>query len=158
MKNPSQRTFGSFSNKNRKTAEFDIQTANRMLPLVKQIAQDMSANSLRRCKLQRELNQLDAFRRELTWESRSRRYRIVEELGTCDSEMKSAMQELKQLGISVVDDTHSRIGFPTNINNRPAYFTWQPPEEQVQFWNYRDEEARRPIPSDWLETKPKVLS
>ena len=50
-----------------------------------------------------------------------------------------------------------RVAFPTRINGRPAVFTWQLGEENVLFWNYEDEELRRPIPNEWVPGTPLRL-
>ncbi len=152
MRNPTPRTFGSPGNRKNKAGEFDILTANKMLPLVKRISMDIAEAKTKRQSLEKELNQLDSFRKELTWEARQRRYRVMDELGHCETSIEEVSHELQQLGVSVIDDKQGRIAFPTHINNKPACFTWQAPEERVMYWNYVGEEMRRPVPADWQES------
>jgi hypothetical protein len=37
------------------------------------------------------------------------------------------------------------------VNDRRAYFSWQPGEEGLLFWNYADDFTRRPVPESWTE-------
>jgi len=50
-----------------------------------------------------------------------------------------------------LDADAGRVGFPTAVNNRPAYFSWTPGEAELEFWHFADETARRPIPKLWAK-------
>ena len=48
------------------------------------------------------------------------------------------------------------VGFPTVVNDRPAYFSWRPGEAKLAYWNYADDLLRRPVPEAWMRpTKEK---
>ena len=88
---------------------------------------------------------------------RERRYHIHEEITATEKTLRDAVQELKELGLALLDELVGRIGFPTRINGRPAVFSWQMGEDNVQFWNYEEESQRRPIPADWVPGTPMRL-
>lgn len=150
MKNSSKKMFGASANKPRQSSEFDLRTANTMLPLVKSIAKDLVGAKGRRATVEKELTVLEEYRRDLTWESRKRRYQLMDELGTIEQQVQSAVQELKSLGLKCETELGLDISFPTRINDRPAVFSWRDPEENVMFWHYAGEESRRNVPAEWL--------
>src|SRR4051794_18137291 len=103
-----------------------------MLPLVQQIAQDI-VNSRRAVgRLQPEEEQLDRERRSLDWPMRNRRYEIKEELLKPEKGLEAAPAELRNLALVLLNKAEGRIGSPTMVNNRRAYFSWRLGEEALQ--------------------------
>jgi hypothetical protein len=127
-----------------------LKTVQKMLPLVRHIATDIIASHLTIDRLQPEEERLDRQRRTLDWPARHRRYEIKEELAKSEKEREVALNELRELGLVLLHETQGRIGFPTMVNNRRAYFTYQPTEEKLENWQFADEEVQRPIPETWL--------
>ncbi len=74
---------------------------------------------------------------------------MSEEVTQTERSFATALGELKQLGVALVDADAGRVDFPTRINGRPAAFSWQMGEDGVAFWRYSEEDQRRPIPTDW---------
>ena len=128
-----------------------LKTVHKMLPLVQHIANDIVTSHRAMIRLQPEEERLDRQRRTLDWPMRQRRYEIKEELGKADKELEVALLELRDLGLVLLNDLEGRIGFPTMVNNRRAYFTWHLGEEKLQHWHFADEVADRPIPASWLK-------
>jgi hypothetical protein len=128
--------------------------ANRMLPLVQRIVADVIACQHRLAVIQPEKDRLDRHRRELTWPERSRRYQLDEEIATGERTLQDGFSELNGLGVTLLDSETGRVGFPTEVNKRRAYFSWLPGEQTLSFWHYADDGERRPIPATW--TKPEV--
>jgi hypothetical protein len=122
-----------------------------MLPLVRQIAQDIVASRSTTARLHPEEERLDRERRSLDWPGRQRRYEVKEELAKADKEMEVALAELRELGVVLLDDLEVRVGFPTMVNNRRAYFSWRLGEESLTKWRFADESVDRPIPATWLK-------
>ena len=149
MSGPSQRATGPSGQPKKKTSSIDLSTARQMLPLVESIVRDIVDTRKQLSHLSGEQDTLDRERRSLTWESRHRRYSLSDELNTASKAYTSAVGELSQLGVSLVDADNGRVDFPTRINGRPAAFSWQMGEEAVGFWRYAEEDQRRPIPADW---------
>ena len=80
----------------------------------------------------------------LAWPDRARHYRLQEETADAEKELQDATAELEVLGLSLLHGPTALIGFPTVVNDRPAYFSWRPGEEKLAFWNYADDLVRRP--------------
>jgi hypothetical protein len=126
--------------------------ANRMLPLIRLIVDDLSASHRRLCEIQPEIDRLDRHRRTLVWPERSRRYALQEEIAVAERNAVQAVSELEGLGLTLIDSDLCQIGFPTMVNNRKAYFSWRPGEQTISHWHFIDEADRRPIPATWTKT------
>ena len=130
---------------------FDLALARRMLPLVLRIADDLILAQKQIVGLLPEQEQLDRQRRTLAWPERYRRYQLREEIAACEQSGLRAIEELESLGLVVLDVDHARIGFPTLVNNRRAFFSWQPGEDGILYWSYVGEDHRQTIPVSWLK-------
>ena len=157
MNDTPKRAFGASAKSKRKDVNLDLPTARQMLPLVQSIVTDIVTNRDQLNKLHPEQENLERHRRDLSWLERERRYHIQDEITATEGAYKQAVTELKELGLALVDGKSGRVAFPTRINGRPAVFTWQLGEDSVLFWNYEDEELRRPIPSEWVPGTPLRL-
>jgi hypothetical protein len=129
--------------------------ANRMLPLVQHIVAEVIDCQHRLATMQPEKERLDRHRRELSWPERSRRYQLGEDIAAGERTLRAACGELDGLGVSLLDIHTGQVGFPTKVNNRPAFFSWRPGEETLSFWQYADEGERRPIPAGWTKGDPR---
>jgi hypothetical protein len=125
-----------------------------MLPLVGRVARDIIRHRKRLAELRPERDFLERGRHRLDWPQRQRRYQVEEEIIAAEKELAAVVAELDLLGVVVLDPHVGLIGFPTMVNNRRAYFSWQPDEETLGYWNFADDNVRRPIPEEW--TKPPV--
>jgi hypothetical protein len=154
---PNKRAFGASAKSKRKDVNLDLPTARQMLPLVQSIVRDIVDRRSLLNKLHPEQDTLDRQRRDLAWMERERRYHIQEEIVAAEGAFKQALNELRDLGLALVDGSTGRVAFPTRINGRPAVFTWQLGEDNVVYWSYEDEEQRRPIPNEWIPGTPLRL-
>jgi hypothetical protein len=123
-----------------------------MLPLAGRIAADIVRHEEHRARLQPEMARLDRLRNTLDWPGRSRRYQLQEEIASVEADLRQALAELETLGLNLLHARTGLLGFPTVVNNRRAFFSWQPGEETLSFWNYAGDSVRRPVPEAW--TKP----
>jgi len=128
-----------------------LKTVAKMLPLVQQVANDIVNSRRTTERLQPEEERLDRQRHSLDWPGRARRYQIKEEIGRAEKDLEVALEELRELGLVLLDDLNGRIGFPTMVNNRRAYFSWHLGEDGLHHWRFADEDADRPIPPTWLK-------
>jgi hypothetical protein len=128
-----------------------LKTVHKMLPLVQQITTDIVTSHRTMALLRPEAERLDRQRNSLDWPGRKRRYEVKEELGKAKKELEIALAELRDLGLVVLDELEGRIGFPTMVNNRQAYFSWHLAEDGLHHWRFADEDADRPIPTSWLK-------
>jgi hypothetical protein len=132
----------------------DLPTVRKMLPLVRHIITDMLEAEQNLGSILWEQNGLDRNRRDLTWPERQRRYFLLDEVTRLEQRRKDMISELKELGVQVLDTVHGRVGFPTIVNTKPAFFSWQPEETDVDFWHFAGDERRRPIPVSWTKEAP----
>jgi len=132
----------------------DLPTVRKMLSLVRHIVADLLDVEQQMGGLLWEQEGLDRNRRELTWPERQRRYFVLDEITRLEQRRKDAVVELKGLGVQVLDVAHGLVGFPTIVNTKPAFFSWQSGEEDVGFWQFAGDDRRRPIPVSWAKEEP----
>lgn len=147
-----KRAFGSTDKARRKSANLDLSTARKMIPLVRRIVSDIRSLQGNLSRLQPEHERLERQRHDLVWLERQRRYQVQDQLTQTKRELAAALAELKALGVQMASREEGRVEFPTRINGRQAAFSWQSDEPDIAFWHYSGEEIRRPIPEDWSES------
>jgi hypothetical protein len=145
------RAFGASEKSGRNDNVLTLGAAAAMLPLVGRIAADVVRH--RQCldRLHPEMDRLDRDRRTLDWPQRKRRYQLQEELIATEAELRQAMAELESLGVTLLHPGSGLVGFPTVVNNRRAYFSWQPGEDGLTFWQFAGDPVRRPVPASWAK-------
>jgi len=150
--------FNAYERPNRREVALNLVTARRMLPLVQRIVADLLACHQAIARLQPEIGRLDRQRHDLRWPERQRRYAVREEMNTADRKLQEALDELDELGLAVLDGDVGRIGFPTIVNDRRAYFSWRMGEEGLRSWHFAEEVVLRPIPPAWHKAGDISLS
>jgi len=135
----------------RRETAMNLVTARRMLPLVQRIVDDILTDRKDLARLQPEQNRLDEQRRELLWPKRQRRYQVREEINALQRHLQEALGELHGLSLTLLDADIGRVGFPTIVNDRRAFFSWRPGEETIRSWHFVEETTCRPIPASWLK-------
>jgi hypothetical protein len=128
------------------------ETASRMLPLIRQIVADILDSQQRLARDLADKDDLDRQRYDLAWPDRARRYQLSEDIDRQEVRLEQALRELDQLGLALVDAELGQVGFPTIVNNRPAFFSWRPGEDDVRFWHFARDRTRRQVPAGWKET------
>jgi hypothetical protein len=155
MSGYSKRASNSSKSSSRTEVVLDLPTVSKMLPLVQRIVGELMSIEQQHGHLLTEQESLDRNRRNLSWPERKRRYDIQDDINRAEHGRRDLVSELEALGISVIDPTFGRIGFPTIVNTKPAFFSWQPGEDEVQFWHFAgDTSKRRPIPASWKLDTP----
>ena len=130
---------------------FSLKTVQKMLPLVQRIVEDIIQRQRDLGRLEPEQARLDRQKRDLTWPERQRRYQLQEDTLRAERELNGVRDELAGLGVVFFNDDQGRVGFPTMVNNRRAFFSWQLGEEGLHSWHFAEETAGRPIPAAWLK-------
>jgi hypothetical protein len=128
-----------------------LQTVQRMLPLVQRIVEDFLGNQKALVRLQPQEEILDRKKRTLDWPGRQQRYRLKEEVARAENGQAAACEELGELGVVLLDADLGRVGFPTMVNNRKAFFSWKPGEDGLNSWHFAEETSCRPIPPAWFK-------
>jgi hypothetical protein len=149
------RTSGAFEKSRGASATFTWHKAQRMVPLVRHVVGDIVQLQQRLARMQVEKDHLDENRRSLAWPGRSRRYQLQEEIAAEEQHLRGALAELEGLGVVLVAADEGRVGFPTTVNNRPAFFSWRPGEETLAHWHFADDSTRQPIPESWTKSEPR---
>ncbi|HMF14232.1 MAG TPA: DUF2203 family protein [Gemmataceae bacterium] len=127
-------------------------TSRRMLPLVQRIVEDIVSRRQQVARLAPEKRRLDRLRRTLAWPERARRYCLQEQISDLERELDEESAELEVLGVALFDADRGQVGFPTMVNNRRAFFSWRPGEEELRSWHFAGESLRRPVPISWMTT------
>jgi hypothetical protein len=155
MSGYSKRASNSSKSSSRTEVILDLPTVCKMLPLVQRIVDELMVIEQEHSRLLTEQDSLDRNRQNLSWPERKRRYNIQDDISRAERARRDLVSELEGLGISVIDPTFGRIGFPTIVNTKPAFFSWQPGEDEVLFWHFAgDSSKRRPIPASWKLDTP----
>jgi hypothetical protein len=159
MNSPVSNTGPSASDRSKKgELVLNLQTARRMLPLVRHIIEDILHTRQELARKQPEQHRLDRQRHTLDWPARSRRYQLREEISAEERHLQEAQAELERLGVVLLDPAKGQVGFPTLVNGRRAFFSWRPSEEALRHWHFVGEKVRRLIPAAWnLEPANSVI-
>jgi len=122
-----------------------------MLPLVQRIVTDILSDQKELHRLAFEQEGLDRDRRKLSWPERERRYAVHGELTRLQNRVDEEIKELEQLGTILLNGKTGLVGFPTILNGKAAFFSWQAGEDGINFYHFDGEDTRRPIPPGWQD-------
>ena len=116
---------------------FTVDEANRTLPLVRRIVEDV----VRQHRVWREkILELDLVASTVRPSDAHDRARKLEaEAQRLAREIDGYQRELGDLGIQLKDRRLGLVDFPSEINGQSALLCWRLGEAEVQFWH--DEEA-----------------
>jgi hypothetical protein len=118
---------------------FSVEEANRTLPLVKAIVQDIVQQSRRVDALQQRLDRVLRERRRPSEDLYSEELQQSQaELEIEDEKLQNYVEELKSLGIELKSDEIGLCDFRTLMNGREVYLCWHLGEPEVLFWHELD--------------------
>jgi hypothetical protein len=115
---------------------FTVDEANKALPLVRAIVQDITtlAGELRerherltRLRPDKKLRLSDAHDEEIQ--------QVKSELERGQEKMEEYVRELTQLGVELKDYFTGLIDFPSLLNGQPIYLCWRLGESDVGYWH-----------------------
>ena len=115
---------------------FTVERANRTLPLVRKIVEDV----VRQHRLWREkILELDLVASTARAdEPRERAEELERDAQALAREIDGFQQELERLGILLKDRRLGLIDFPGEMNGRQILLCWRLGEPEVQFWHELD--------------------
>ena len=115
---------------------FTVERANRTLPLVRKIVEDV----VRQHRLWREkILELDLVASTArAGEPRDRAEELERDAQTLAKEIDGFQQELERLGIQLKDRRLGLVDFPSEMNGRHVLLCWRLGEPDVQFWHEID--------------------
>ena len=118
---------------------FSVEEANRSLPLVKAIVEDIVRQSRRVESLQERLDRVlrgprrkfdDLYSEELA--------QTQAELEIEEEKLQSYSDELRNLGVELKSDEDGLCDFRSIMNGREVYLCWRLGEPEVMFWHDLD--------------------
>jgi hypothetical protein len=131
------------------TRLFTVDEANKTLPLVRRIVQDV----VRQHRHWREkILELDLVASAARAEEQQDRAAVLErEAQSLAIEIDGYQRELEDLGIQLKDRRMGLVDFPSEMAGRRVLLCWRVDEAEVQFWHdvdagYADRQPLQPTP------------
>lgn len=115
---------------------FTVEQANRTLPLVRKIVEDIVDQHRRWRETILELDLLSQSARPDEQEARAgdlERHALA-----LSRELEGYQRELRDLGIQLKDSRLGLVDFPSEIGGRTVLLCWRLGEPEVQFWHESD--------------------
>jgi hypothetical protein len=118
---------------------FSVEEANRSLPLVRAIVEDIVRQSRLVDGLQQRLQRVLRERRRPSDDLYSEELAQTQnELEAEDEKLQSYVAELLNLGVELKSDEIGLCDFRSMMNGREVYLCWRLGEPQVMFWHELD--------------------
>jgi len=118
---------------------FSVEEANRSLPLVRAIVEDLVRQSLLVDGLQQRLQRVLRERRRPSDDLYSEELAQTQnELEVEDGKLQSYVAELQNLGVELKSDEIGLCDFRSMMNGHEVYLCWRLGEPQVMFWHELD--------------------
>ena len=128
---------------------FTVDEANRTLPLVRRIVEDV----VRQHRVWREkILELDLVATSSrSGEPHDRAIRLEREAQALAREIDGYQRELDELGIQLKDRRLGLVDFPSDMSGRTVLLCWRLGEAEVQFWHdedagYAGRQPLQPVP------------
>ena len=115
---------------------FTVDQANRTLPLVRKIVEDVVVQHRRWRETILELDLAASTAR--ADEPRTRADALEREAQSLAREIDGYQRELEALGIQLKDRRLGLVDFPSEMNGRHVLLCWRLGESEVQFWHEVD--------------------
>lgn len=115
---------------------FTPQQANRTLPLVRRIIEDLRAEHTAAKQLHDELCTVPLM-------DRGQRKRIGRRLTRSVRKLETLVDEIRSIGADVVDYRTATVEFAALIDDRPVVLSWRPGEDHVDHWREPSAEDQR---------------
>jgi hypothetical protein len=124
---------------------FTVEQANRTLPLVRKIVEDVVQQHKRWRETNLELDLVSSAARPT--DTRARAEELEHLAQTLARELDGYQRELEELGIQLKDRRLGLVDFPSEIGGRTVLLCWRLGEPEVQFWHEIDAgyAGRRPL-------------
>ena len=125
---------------------FTIEQANRMLPLVRRIVEDIVQDYARWREQVGVLEVVAAGRRGDSPPDEAEK--VEQDTQRLAADIERYVGELRELGVDFKGFDEGLVDFPAEIDGRRVYLCWKLGEDAVRFWHGRDEgfAARKPLP------------
>jgi hypothetical protein len=112
--------------------QFSVDEANRTLPLVRRIVEDV----VRQHRVWREkILEMDLVSSSARSGEQEKSQRLEREVQLLAREIDGYQRELAELGIQLKDRRLGLVDFPSDMMGRPVLLCWRLGEAEVQFWH-----------------------
>ena len=115
---------------------FTVDEANRTLPLVRRIVEDVVRQHRQWREKILELDLVASSSR--ADEPHERAAQLEREAQTLAQELDGYQKELEELGIQLKDRRQGLVDFPSELGGRRVLLCWRLGEGEVQFWHDED--------------------
>jgi hypothetical protein len=115
---------------------FTVEEANRTLPLVRRIVDDVVRQHRQWREKILELDLVASSTR--ADESRQRAEQLEREAQDLAQEIDGYQRELEELGILLKDRRIGLVDFPSELGGKKVLLCWRLGESEVQFWHDED--------------------
>ena len=117
---------------------FTVESANKMLPLVRSITSDVVERFRELEVLRERLEILQNSRRErLSQAHREEVEEVERDFDKVKDDLVALMEELRGLGVEF-KGPEGLVDFPALLDNREIYLCWKVGEPEVMYWHERD--------------------
>lgn len=125
---------------------FTVEQANRTLPLVRKIVEDVVQQHRKWRETILELDLVTSSSR--AEDSRERADELERQALTLARELDGFQRELEDLGIQLKDRRLGLVDFPSEVAGRAVLLCWRLGEPEVRFWHEVDAgyAGRQPLP------------
>jgi hypothetical protein len=115
---------------------FTVEEANRTLPLVRRIVEDIVKQHRQWREKILELDLVASSSR--ADEPHERAAQLEREAQALAQELDGYQRELEELGIQLKDRRQGLVDFPSELGGRRVLLCWRLGEAEVQFWHDED--------------------
>ena len=124
---------------------FTVEEANRTLPLVRRIVEDIVKQHRQWREKILELDLVASSSR--ADEPHERAAQLEREAQALAQELDGYQRELEELGIQLKDRRQGLVDFPSELGGRRVLLCWRLGEAEVQFWHDEDAgfQGRQPL-------------
>ncbi len=117
---------------------FTVESANRMLPLVRSIVRDFVREFARYKRLSERMGVLSRIPKSKLMDSHREEVEQVEsEWHRCGTRCRELLNELNNLGVEV-KGTEGLVDFPALLEGREIYLCWKYDEPEILYWHEKD--------------------
>lgn len=126
---------------------FDVEEADRMLPLVRSIVRGMIEDWETR---RNALGRLDALPSDRRDDDREPARSLNAEIDALTEKLVEAAEELSDLGVEFKGIEEGLVDFPARLDGELVYLCWKYGEDRVRWWHPVDAgyAGRRPLERD----------
>ena len=118
---------------------FSLDKAQRALPFVRRVVEDVVAEYSSMLETQEMLEKLQCHG------SIAKIRSLQQRLGQCSQRLQAYARELDESGVELRDYAHGVVDFPCTHQGRRIYLTWQLGQESIQDWYNPTGQARMPV-------------